>query len=354
MFKIGKVEEGQFYIDKIMEDMDSFAQKKKEEIETRWKNNASTKRKENDEIKLNKRKDLELEKIRFINDKVNDNLRKLHKRFPNFIKVEQIYIDLINTSQTPIKDIKGALSTIMWITQRCDELTQQTETKIKHAKTHETIGFLMKKYLGRVNSLFKKQKEAFATLEEARRYMNKLPTFKNIYTVSIAGFPNVGKSTLMKNITGSDVEIQNYPFTTKGLMFGYITHNEEKAVQLIDTPGLLGRNTNNDIEQRAEIILRGYCNAIVFVLDITQSCGYNLDEQMKLLKKVKSQEKPVIVYLSKTDIYNEEDEEEFETLAPKLKKYKQFSSPEELKEYIMSLQLDSQKQFDPTKVKVIK
>ena len=47
----------------------------------------------------------------------------------------------------------------------------------------------------------------------------------------IVGLPNVGKSTLMKKMTGSDVEIQNYPFTTKGLMFSYLKYNDKKITE---------------------------------------------------------------------------------------------------------------------------
>lgn len=354
MFKIGKIERGTYYIDRIMEEMGNFAQKTREEIDQRWENTPSTKKKDNETIKLDKRKDLELQKIRFINEQVNRDLRKLHKKFPNFVKVSQVYQDLINTSTTPVKDIKGALSSLMWITQRCDELTQQSEIKIKHAKTHETVGFLMKKYLGRVNSLFKNQKEVFSTLESARKFMENLPEFKDLYTVSIAGFPNVGKSTLMKTITGSDVEIQNYPFTTKGLLFGYITHNEQKAIQLIDTPGMLGRDKSNNIEKRAEIVLRRYCNVIVFVLDLTQSCGYNVDEQLKLLKQFKSEEKPFLLYLSKTDLYDEEVDETYDEIKSKIKKIDTYNNPNELLKTLIEMSLKRKKSFNPADIKVIK
>lgn len=354
MFRIGKIEQASYYIDRIMDDMSNYAQKTRDEIERRWENNLSTKRKDPETVKLEKRKDLELQKIRFINEHVNRDLRKIHKRFPNFVKVDQVYHELINTSPTNLRTIKESLSTLMWITQRCDELTQQSEMKIKYAKTHQTIGFIMKKYLGRVNSLFSKQKKVFGTLDEARRFMEKLPQFQDMYTVSITGFPNVGKSTLMKKITGSDVEIQNYPFTTKGLMFGYITHNQRKAIQLIDTPGLLGRKKNNDIEKRAEIVLRNYCDSIVFVLDITESCGYSVDQQLKLLKSIRTTEKPLVIYLSKQDIYGEEDEEMLEEIKPKLKKNSLYFDSDKLLKKLVELSLDKKKVFDPSKVKVIR
>lgn len=354
MFKIPQIEKENFYIDRAMKSMQDFAQKERDNIENRYKRVVSTIRKSSDENNLNKRKDLELEKIRHLNTKVNESLRKVIKNFPNFLKIDEIYIKLINTSETPVPKMKEALADLKWICDATDDFTQKTEFKIKRARSQETVGFLMKKHLGKVNSLFSKSKKAFINLDDARKFMNKLPEFMDLHTVSIAGFPNVGKSTLMKKISGSDVEIQNYPFTTKGLMFSYLNYKGTKAVQLIDTPGLLGREKNNEIEERAKIVLTEYCNSMVFVLDFTESCGYSVENQIKLLKKLVYSNKPIVLYFSKTDIYNEEDEERKLEAISKIKKFKSFSDSEELKKFIIDDYLSTKKKFDPSKLKVIK
>lgn len=354
MFKIPKIEKENFYIDRAMKSMQDFAAKEKLVVDNRFKRVASFQRKTTEENNLNKRKDLELQKVRHLNTKVNNDVRKLMKQFPNFMKVNKVYVELINTSETPVRDIKEALADLKWICDGCDEFTQKTEYKLKTVRSQETAGFLMKKYLGKVNSLFSKNKKAFTTLNDARNFMNKLPTFEDLYTVTIAGFPNVGKSTLMKKITGSNVEIQNYPFTTKGLMFSYLYYKETKAVQIIDTPGLLGREKNNGIEERAEIVLRDYCQSMVFVFDFTESCGYKVEQQLALLKKVSTEDKPVVLYLSKTDIYNEEDTERKIEAMKSLKKYKFFTDSEELKKFIIDDYLAKKPKFDPSKLKTIR
>jgi len=332
MFKIPQVEKENFYIDRAMKSMQDFAQKERDNIENRYKRVLSTIRKGKDENNINKRKDLELEKIRHLNTKINESLRKLMRNYPNFLKIDDIYVKLINTSECPVPKIKQALADLKWICDAADDFTQKTEFKIKRAKSQDTIGFLMKKHLGKVNSLFSKSKKAFIDLDTARKFMNKLPTFEDLHTISIAGFPNVGKSTLMKKISGSNVEIQNYPFTTKGLMFSYLDYKGTKAVQLIDTPGLLNREKNNEIEERAKIVLTDYCNSIVFVIDFTENCGYNVENQIKLLKKLVYSNKPIVLYFSKTDIYNEEDEEKKLEAMTKIRKFQSFSDSDALKE----------------------
>jgi len=354
MFKIPQIEREKFYIDQAIKSMQDFAEKEKKVIDNRFERVVSFKRKSHDDNSLNKRKDLELQKIRHLNNKINNDLRKVIKRFPNFMKVDKVYVELINTNDIQVKDIKVALSDLKWICDGTDDFTQKTEFKLKTVRSQETAGFLMKKYLGKVNSLFTKSKKAFANLENARKFMNKLPTFEDLYTVSIAGFPNVGKSTLMKKVTGSNVEIQNYPFTTKGLMFSYLHYQGTKAIQVIDTPGLLGRKNNNDIEERAELVLRNYCDSLVFVIDLTESCGYNIEQQLALLKKMSSTDKPIVIYLSKTDIYNEEHEEKRIEHMKTLRKFKVFTDSEVLKKYILDDYLSRKKKFDPAKLKVIR
>ena len=69
------------------------------------------------------------------------------------------------------------------------------------------------------------------------------------FTVVIAGFPNVGKSTVLRRLTGAKPKVAEYPFTTKGIQIGYLETKWNK-IQVIDTPGLLDRPIDqmNNIE----------------------------------------------------------------------------------------------------------
>jgi nucleolar GTP-binding protein len=355
MFKIPKIENSEFYIDKAIKSMEEIAPKKRDEIDKRFAASKLVKEKDQSLINLDKRKDLELEKIRYLNESVKRKLKKIISCFPKFEKLDKVYLDLINTSNTPVNEIKNSLQRINFIIIKTDEFTQNTEWKIKKAKSQKTIGFLMGKYLGKVNSLFRKEKKNFEILDEFRKFANKLPKFENLFTVGIGGYPNVGKSTLMKKISGSDVEIQNYPFTTKGLMFSYLYLNDKKAIQLIDTPGLLGRKKENNIEKRASLILHNYAEKIIFVIDFTESCGYSIEEQLKLLKKISSEtNKEIIIYLSKTDIYDDHSIELKEENMEKLKKYKMFEESEKLKDFLIENYKKSISKFDPSKIETIK
>ncbi len=58
-------------------------------------------------------------------------------------------------------------------------------------------------------------------------------------TVAIVGFPNAGKSTLFKALTGVESKVANYMFTTTDLIPGMLEYKNAK-IQIFDLPGLIG------------------------------------------------------------------------------------------------------------------
>ena len=354
MFKIPKIQTAQFYSTQCISSMQEFALKEREEISKRWEKSQQAKKKlKGEEIILNKRKDLEIQKIRYINKQAFNQLHKLQSKLPKIHNIPQIYQELLETSQVSTIQYTQSLQMISQIKDNIDILCSKYLHKIQYARGHDTLKFQFKKFLGKFNSYYIKNANVFHTLLEASQFLNKLPNFKDIFTIAIAGFPNVGKSTLMKHITACDVEIQNYPFTTKGLMFGYLYQNNDPLLQFIDTPGLLGRTKSNAIEQRAQTIIQNHCNQIIFVIDITQSCGYSLDAQLKLFKETSKIKDNIILYFSKTDLFEEDEHEEFQRLQKQFKKYTQFTTHTELKTFLLH-QEEKTRKVDTSKISKIK
>ncbi|MCD6108859.1 MAG: GTP-binding protein [Thermoplasmata archaeon] len=57
-------------------------------------------------------------------------------------------------------------------------------------------------------------------------------------TVAILGFPNVGKSTLLKQLTGVETKVADYDFTTIKVIPGMMKHNGAN-IQILDLPGII-------------------------------------------------------------------------------------------------------------------
>ena len=61
---------------------------------------------------------------------------------------------------------------------------------------------------------------------------------KLIAEAGVVGFPNVGKSTFISNISNAQPEIAAYPFTTKFPVLGLVNH-ADKTFVVADIPGLI-------------------------------------------------------------------------------------------------------------------
>jgi nucleolar GTP-binding protein len=69
--------------------------------------------------------------------------------------------------------------------------------------------------LGRMCTLMKKLKSSLSYLEEVRKHLARLPHIDpNQRTLIVTGYPNVGKSSFMNNVTDANVDVQPYAFTT--------------------------------------------------------------------------------------------------------------------------------------------
>lgn len=106
------------------------------------------------------------------------------------------------------------------------------------------------------------------------------------------------------------MEVQPYAFTTKSL---YVGHTDYKYLrwQVIDTPGILDRplEERNTIEMQSITALAHLRAAVLYVMDISEQCGYTLRQQAALFHSIKAlfANKPVLIVCNKTDAARLED-----------------------------------------------
>ena len=72
--------------------------------------------------------------------------------------------------------------------------------------------------------------------------------------IAIVGSPNVGKSSIFNNLSGRYATVSNYPGTTVEL-FKATIHLHDKAVEIIDTPGMYSFLPLSEEERIARLIL---------------------------------------------------------------------------------------------------
>lgn len=87
--------------------------------------------------------------------------------------------------------------------------------------------------------------------------------------VLLIGQPNVGKSTLLNALTGSKVQISNYPGTTVEL-FKSSACIDGVEYEFVDTPGIYNLYPSSLEEKVTErVILEGNYDAIILIIDAT-------------------------------------------------------------------------------------
>lgn len=273
----------------------------------------------------------EMQKVRIFKDVLYNELQKIVKGFPSFNDLNIFYKELID-SQMKIDDLKKELSKFSWIRQKLLQLFRDYNNRMINTESLTEIKSIQREFYGRTSSLLKNSKKTFEFLEQSRKIMKNFPSIKtSVKTICISGFPNVGKSTLLKKLTGANVEIKPYAFTTKLLLLGYIG----SQLQIIDTPGSLNRfDKMNNIEKQAYLAIKHLAEKIIYVFDITGECGYEIEKQVELFKDLKKEfkEKEIIIYISKADLLKPEQIELFSAF---LKNNKVFYDSDLLKEYLV-------------------
>jgi len=236
---------------------------------------------------------------------IKDRLKMILDRVPDIETLPEFYQDYIDIT-VGVDDMKKALGALNWAYGILTQLEKDYGGRIRRAPS-EKASSLQKQAYGRVASVVNKIKKDLDFLDFAKANLRNMPTINfEATTIVIAGFPNVGKSTLLRQITDATPEVANYPFTTKGIQIGHLEKNWKK-IQIIDTPGLLDRPIldMNEIELNAMVALEHLADAIFFIIDVSETCGFTIDAQYKLSQEIKRIFNVPLVYLfNKIDISN--------------------------------------------------
>lgn len=262
------------------------------------------------QTRLSKSQQVEIYRMEVMKSSITNQMESILKSFPTLDELPPFYNALVKITLDYDK-LKKSLGCVGWARQRTEKLFNIYKGKIKKCEKLEKINGLRTEFSGRVASHLKQIKAEFEYLEAARRVMKSYPNVKtSLPTVAIAGFPNVGKTTLLSKLTGSKPDIQPYAFTTKEINVGYLIFDDKK-IQLLDTPGTLNRfEKMNWIEKIASLAIELCADKIVYIFDLTET-SYPLSDQIELYDKLKAMDKEIVCYLSKTDILEQKRIKEF-------------------------------------------
>jgi len=280
-------------------------------------------------------KERNIVKLQTIYQYIDDKLEKIYNDI--FLPENKFYRELYKLLFTDI-NIKKLKERIKYIRKIIRQVYLKYKDDIKLTKDKKLIEKYRREFYGRISSILRRNWIIFKYYNIYLNRRRKIPNIKNLPTVVISGLPNVGKSTLLKNLTGSNVKIEPYPFTTKDLMIGYIK-TPYFDIQVIDTPGILDRPIEemNEIEKKSILALNYLANLIIYIFDLTETCGYSIEEQINLLNMIKKIfNKEIILYFSKKDLFTEREEKILNEFIKKYNNMNIFYDYNKLKEFLIS------------------
>ena len=133
---------------------------------------------------------------------------------------------------------------------------------------------------------------------------------KLLADVGLVGFPNVGKSTLLKTLTSAKPKIGNYEFTTLKPNLGIVEYRNFKSFVIADIPGIIeGASEGKGL---GHYFLRHIERNSVLLFLLSSDSKDVVKEYEVLLNELKKYnpeliDKQRLIAISKSDLINEKD-----------------------------------------------
>lgn len=254
-----------------------------------------------------------MRKVKFTAEGFEEKFDDILKGFPNINDVHPFHRDLMDTLYEK-NHYKISLAAVSRAKTLVEQVSRDYTRLLKFGQSLFQCKQLKRAALGRMATIVKKLKDPLVYLEQVRQHLGRLPSIDpNTRTLLICGYPNVGKSSFLRCITKSDVEVQPYAFTTKSLYVGHFDYKYLRF-QAIDTPGILDRPTEemNNIEMQSIYAIAHLRSCVMYFMDLSEQCGFSVEAQVKLFHSIKPlfANKSVMVVINKTDIIRPEDLDE--------------------------------------------
>lgn len=170
--------------------------------------------------------------------------------------------------------------------ERIRDLSREAELRVRRASSAEELGSEVRACYGRLSSFVREVDRDIEVVRDVTEFLRHRPRLEpGAPTLVVAGFPNVGKSSLVERLSSAHPRIADYPFTTLSIAVGHADLGFDR-LQVVDTPGVLGRSHRvNLAEEEATTAVGKAATVVLFVIDPTGTAGYTLEEQEALLER---------------------------------------------------------------------
>jgi len=233
-------------------------------------------------------KNLAIAKVQAAGDVLATTMETYIKGFPSLDRIPPFYRELIDAT-VGVLALRKNLAAVDWARKKSLELARGFAKRIQAARGATEVGAIRREAFGRLSSVVHQIAPNLEGLAASRRPLKGFPDIDpEAPTIVVAGYPNVGKSAFVGRVSTAKPRIAPYPFTTQGVFVGHFDVGYTRF-QILDTPGLLDRpmDKRNLMERQAITALSHVADAVVFLVDPSETCGYELAVQQNLLDTVR-------------------------------------------------------------------
>lgn len=264
-----------------------------------------------------KAKRREAERVKTAEKVTAGYIESLVKSVPTIDDLHPFYRDLLEIL-VGISKAKASLGRLSRTARIIHEAARTALQQLKRPRNPAAAGAARRSFMGRMASLLREAEGDFMIVAELREKMKDLPTADpELPTIVLAGYPGVGKSTIVGKVSSAKPQVRSYPFTTKEIIVGHVRKGHQ-TLQIVDTPGILDKplERRGRVEMLAVTALGHLSNVIAFIVDASEGNAYSLESQRRLMEGIKRTfpSKRLVVFFNKTDVASAEQIKTAETI----------------------------------------
>jgi GTPase len=196
----------------------------------------------------------------------------------------------------PAKIVKVPVGTIVWLAEDRKRPTPNVERSISNAEdmivdlTRDGQEFVLCQggAGGKGNVHFKSSRNRAPreyTEGEEGEQGHFLLELRTIADAGLVGYPNAGKSTLLRKISAARPKVAAYPFTTLHPIIGVVDFSGYRRATIADIPGLI-EGAHRGLGLGHEFLRHiTRCRIFLFVVDVAGSEARNPVEDLQQLRK---------------------------------------------------------------------
>lgn len=210
-------------------------------------------------------------------------------------------------------DLASILSSLKELRVKTNRIAKDYASRSSNASSLLEAKSLLEEGMGTLETLYNSgapPADSLGMLVDLQKDLRRIPVVElDTPTVVLVGAPNVGKSSIVRAVSSGTPEVNDYPFTTRGVTIGHIVDpSRDLRFQVMDTPGLLDRpaEERNEMEKLTFASLAHLPTAVIFVIDPSGLSGEqsNLQAQINVRNHLKQRfpRRPWIDVVSKGDL----------------------------------------------------